>query len=281
MQTINSNNENLSHNYLRQGTRIVFSVLGLIILFLIIAAGYQGVKLLSNLSGSTRTIQISGTGEVEAKPDISEITFTLREVNNTTDKSKNVEIQNKISSQMDSLIKDFKNLKIEDKDIKTTNYNVNPKYTYQDCSRSVVNYIKPCESNLLTGYEASQSVTVKVRDTSITGKVLSILSAANITEVNGPNFSIDDPEKLKAEARDIAIKDAKEKAESLSRSLGVNIEKIISFSDNTNDYTPYPVMYKNSTMSVGVQSVPAMDANIQEGSQKINSNVTITFEIED
>ena len=128
----------------------------------------------------------------------------------------------------------------------------------------------------MTGYEASETVNVKVRDTTNVAKTLSTLADAKITEVNGPNFQIDNPEKLKADARAKAIIDAKAKAKVLGKSLGLRLEKIISFSDNDGGYYPMMTMKATAMDTGSSQSMP----NIAAGEQKITSNVSITFEID-
>jgi len=277
-----NNFEIRSKNFLRLSL-IVF------VIFLIIAVLF-GIKFFSKMSdyNNNRTIDISGKGEVKAVPDLAEINFTLKEVNESKDKSKNIELQNNIAKQMKKVIQEFEDLKISKKDIKTENYSVQPKYSYQNCYSGSSVSIKPCDSNVLTGYETSQTVTVKVRKTELTGEVLAILVENNITNVFGPNFIIEDKEKLKRQARDLAIQDAKQKAKDLSKVLGVDIEDIVSFQDGENNFTPTPYNYSNysnstrSVASMNAVDAPAMEvAVITEGEDKIIVKVIITFELGD
>jgi len=277
-----NNFEIKSKNFLRLSL-IIF------VIFLIITM-FFGIKFLSKMSdynNYARTIDVSGKGEVKVVPDLAEINFTLKEINDSKDKSKNIELQNNIAQQMKKIIQEFEDLKISKKDIQTENYSVQPKYTYQNCYSRPQNYMKPCDSNVLTGYEISQTVIVKVRQTELTGKVLAILAENNITNVSGPNFSVDDKEKLKRQARDLAIQDAKQKAKDLSEVLDVEIEDIVSFNDGENNFPPTPYRYANSTRSMTPLSIEMVDAPemeeamITEGEDKIIAKVIITFELED
>jgi len=277
-----NNFEIKSKNFLRLSL-IIF------VIFLIITM-FFGIKFLSKMSdynNYARTIDVSGKGEVKAVPDLAEINFTLKEINDSKDKSKNIELQNNIAKQMKTIIQEFEDLKISKKDIQTENYSVQPKYTYQNCYSRPQNYMKPCDSNVLTGYEISQTVIVKVRQTEFTGEVLAILAENNITTVSGPNFTIEDKEKLKRQARDLAIQDAKQKAKDLSKVLGVEIEDIVSFNDGENNFPPTPYRYDNFTRSTTPLSIEMMDAPkmeealITEGEDKIIAKVIITFELED
>lgn len=246
----------------------------LVVIFLSVYLGIvQAVKIYAS-STSPRTIMVSGTGEVSAVPDISLISFTVRSSDADGDTQK---LQSDIASVTGKLFPKLKALGIDEKDIETTNYSVNPKYGSQSCVGKMQTMIYPpipCSTNSVVGYEASESVNVKVRDTKNVAKVLSTLAEEKITEVSGPNFQIDNPEKLKAEAKAKAIADAKEKAKVLGKSLGVRLVKIIGFSDNDGGY--YPMMYKSSAMDIGVSSA---SPNIATGEQKITSNVSINFEI--
>ena len=250
-------------------------ILVLLVLFLAVYLGIvQAVKIYSSYT-SPRTIMVNGTGEVSAVPDISLISFNVRSSDTNGDTQK---LQSDIANVTGELFPKLKALGIDEKDIETTNYSVNPKYGSQSCSGKVQTMIYPpipCSTNAVVGYEASESVNVKIRDTKNVAKVLSTLADSKITEVSGPNFQIDNPEKLKAEAKAKAIADAKEKAKVLGKSLGVRLVKIIGFSDNDGGY--YPAMYKSSAMDIGVSSA---SPNIATGEQKITSNVSINFQID-
>jgi len=270
-------------NCVVKGFKYILMLFSLIALIFIILFVYKGIKFL-NKDG--RTIQITGKGEVEARSNEASISFVLREKNNSTDKSKNIISQNKINSQMGQLVLLFQELNINEKDIKTEDYQIQPISEWKTCDNNLGSE-SGCQSKYnLVGYEISESVTVKVLDTQNTEKVLSLLVKNNVTEVSGPNFTIGDTENLKNEARDKAIIDAKNKAGSLSKSLGIELKKIISFYENSDypNFQPSYEMTKNmwsglSTSHTQPQSVSA--ENIQEGSKKIISNVSITFEIED
>lgn len=250
----------------------------LVILAILLAIGIivvQSVKTYtSNMNPST--VVITGTGKVSAVPDVSTISFTIRSESKNEDTKT---LQEEISKKADSVFAKLKELGIEEKDIKTTNYSVNPRYGYQECLSS----IRPCDTSVVIGYEANESVDVKVRNTENVSKVLDILAAEKITNVYGPNFTVDDIEAVRDSARDLAIQDAKDKAQVLAKSLGVKIKRIVSYSDDAGSYAPYPV-YRDS-MAYGVSSMKseraaAPQANIQEGEQEIVSNVSITFQIE-
>lgn len=260
-------------NCKKMGKWLLILLAGFLVLYIGIT---HAVKIYSSYT-NPRTVVISGKGEVNAVPDISVINFTVRSSSDTKDTQK---LQNDVKGQVDNVLSKIKSFGIADKDIKTEYYQVNPKYGSQACPavRTMIYPSTPCETSKVVGYEASESISVKVRNTDNSGKVLAALADAKITEVSGPSFQIDDPEKLKNEARDKAIKDAKEKAKVLAKSLGIELSRIISYSDD-NGGAVYPMMYAKA-MDSSV-SGSAESATLPTGEQKITSNVSITFQIED
>ena len=136
-------------------------------------------------------------------------------------------------------------------------------------------YYCPPGKQVLTGYTANESITVKIRDIDSVGDIMQGLGTTGVSDLNGPNFAIDKEDALKTEARKKAIDDAKAKAEVLAKDLGIRLGKITSFSENGN----YPVMYAtNAVMKDSVGAAPA-PAVIPKGENTISSDVTITYEI--
>ena len=118
---------------------------------------------------------------------------------------------------------------VEEKDIKTVSYNVYPQYSYPRFDTPQIN-----------GYEVTQKFEVKIRDLDKTNIILDGLVLAGANNIANVSFTVDDPEKLKEEARSKAIKDAKKKADALEDQLGIRLGKIVNFSENTGGYPgPY------------------------------------------
>src|SRR3989344_7177700 len=141
-------------------------------------------------------ITVSGEGEVMAVPDVAEATFDVRE------EAKDVpDAQKKVTEKMNAIIDALKALGVAEKDIKTVNYNVYPKYEYRN--ETVVcpagSYCPPAPGKqILTGYEVSHAAQIKIRKVSDAGAILSKLGALKVSNLSGINFSIDDEEALKA-----------------------------------------------------------------------------------
>lgn len=219
------------------------------------------------------TISFSGHGEVSAVPDIANVDFTIEKDAKTVK-----EAQDGVA-QIEKKSLDFiRANNVADKDIKTTNSSFYPKYEYQ-----VEKQIAPCTQygcpptpgkNVIVGYTASESITVKIRNTDDAGKIIQGLGSVGVSNLNGPNFAVDKEDDLKIGARKLAIDDAKIKAQSLAKDLGVRLGKITSFSE-TGNY-PVPMMYAKDSM-MGASAVAP--AELPKGENKITSDVTITYEI--
>jgi len=216
-------------------------------------------------------ISVSGDGEVFATPDVATFTWTV------TETGKDVkDAQTKASAKVNAALASLEKNNIDKKDIKTINFNAYPKYEYNQ----VVCVTYPCSSSkqTLVGYEVSQTILVKVRAVDEAAKVIDGVTSSGISEVSSVSFTIDDEDALMTDARAQAIKDAKEKAEVLAKDLGVDLVRIVNFSDNNGGY-PIP-MYGKAEMSVsmdgaGNQSAPSLPT----GQNKITSKVTITYEV--
>ncbi len=219
------------------------------------------------------TITFSGHGEVTAVPDIANIYFNISKEAKTVKEAQALVAQIEKSS-LDVL----KANNILEKDIKTANASFSPKYEYK-----YEKTVSPCNGyncpmpgkSVIVGYTASESITVKVRNTDDVGKIMQGLGTAGVSDLSGPDFSIDNEDGLKAEARKKAIDDAKEKAEVLAKDLGVRLGKITSFSESGN--YPRPMMYK--TMAADSVSNESAPASLPKGENTISSDVSITYEI--
>jgi len=235
-------------------------------------AEVKNYKFIGGGSTAASTISFSGSGEVFAVPDIAMVNITIRE------EAKDVkEAQNKATAK-EKLALDFLDQQgIAKKDIKTESYNSYPKYDYgRPCYD--VGLGMPCSSETpkIIGYEVSEYVSVKVRDLSKTGALMSGLGNLGVGELNGPNLSIENEDELKAQARKLAIDEAKAKAESLASDLSVRLVRIVNFSEGGDYYMP---MYAKAMMAEDSAVSSAPSPELPTGENKITSNVTITYEI--
>lgn len=247
------------------------AVVGMLFLFLGSATIHQ-LKLTDTSSIDSRnTITVSGTGEAVAIPDIATFSFSVTKEAKTSAEAQKLatDISNKI---LDAVKKNG----VAEKDIKTTNYSLYPKYDYPQVVCSAI-YPSNCPSGreVLRGYEISQTFEVKIRDIEKSGQIVSDATGAGATNINGPTFGVDKEEEVIAKARNEAIADAKNKAESIADGLGVKLVRVVAFNENEVGY-PTPMMNKAFGMG-GADAVSA--PQLPTGENKYSKNVQVTYEI--
>lgn len=226
----------------------------------------------SNNGQSTNTITVSGSGEVLAVSDIASLYINLTKEGKTTK-----EAQDLLNVEITKTLKYLSDQKIEDKDIKSEYGGLNPKYSYEQ-QVACLSYPCPTRDPKITGYTATQSITVKVRAVDSASDVRTGLAAIGVTDISGPTFSIDNEDTVKDAARSLAITNAKEKAQVLAKDLGVKLGHVVSFSENNGG--GYGVMYSEKAMMSSDRAAGSAPAPIlPKGENKITSNVVIVYEI--
>ena len=257
---------------IRRVVRIVLIVLlVLFVLNLVTEHGYR----VENDGKQVNTITFSGHGEVQAVPDIANVDFTIRKDASTVKVA-----QDDVAVVEKNVLASLKANGILDTDIKTTSASFSPKYEYKytkiDTTLCTQYGCPPAPGkNVIVGYEAYESITIKIRNTDSTGKVIQDLGALGVTDLNGPNFTVDNEDALKDTARQKAIDDAKVKAKELAKELGVRLGKITSYTEGNN--YPVPMYAKNAMLdSTASGAAPAV---IPKGENTISSDVSITYEL--
>lgn len=216
-----------------------------------------------------QSVNIQGYGEVVAVPDIASFTFTVREVADDVSLA-----QGFVTERHNEIVNLLKENNIEERDIKTTSYNIYPKYEYQE----IFCITTPCRSgeSVLVGQEVVQTTQVKVRDTENAGNIIGLLGEMEVSNLSSLNFTIDDQDSLKEKARELAIIDAKEKARKLEKQLGVDLDDIVGFYEEENTYGPYP-MFSESVRSLSLDSVTP---EISAGEDTVSVRVNLTFKLD-
>ena len=244
-----------------------------VVLFLAIFLAVQALgalKDLGNIEPAYNLISVVGEGEVVSIPDTASFSFSVSAEAKTV-----AEAQSQVTEKMNGLFTELKNLGIEEKDIKTTNYSIWPKYSYSQavCTLQYPSYCPPGKQ-VLDGYTASHSVTVKVRKTYEVGKALSLVAEKGATDISNVSFVVEDEEKLIEEARAKAIKNARDKAKALADELNVRLVRVISFNENSNG-RPYYEAYGMGGDMVKAASTPTVPV----GENTTTISVTVTYEI--
>lgn len=271
------------------------NIMGAVIAVAVLALGYAALSYVNSYSkviepSSFRSFSVTGDGKATAIPDIAEFSFqVITEGGNDLNA-----LQVKNTEAMNKIITFVKEQGVAEKDIKTQYYNVEPRYQTSECKvvttplsvapnsfgGTVVGSInQTCPPPSIVGYTLNQSVAVKMRDFKKIGDIMGGVVKNGANQVGSLSFTVDDQTKVQDEARTEAITKAMAKAQAIAAAGNFKIGRLL----NIQEGTPYPV-YSNSlrmeasAKADGAVSTPA--PIIQPGSQEVNVNVTLQYEIE-
>ena len=204
------------------------------------------------------SISVEGLGEATAVPDIAKITYSIETKGATTQESqeKNATVGNVIIARLATE-------GTEKKDVKTTYFNTYQDYSYDEFGNSVLN----------EEWITTQSVEVTIRDIEKASSTLTLLGGLGATGIYGPTFEVENNEDAKDEARLLAIKDVKEKAQLIATEFGLKLKEVSSYSEWTD--TPYYAYggYGGSYESTTMEKSPS----VEPGEEKIKLHVTATY----
>lgn len=213
-------------------------------------------------SAPTPLIQVSATGTSTQVPDLAIVAAgsisegkTAREamIGNAT----------KMTNVFDVLIA----AGIEKKDITTSQLSLQPRYNYGDRQNGR-------RIQRIDGYEARNTVTVKSDDIEKVGVMLDALVKAGVNNINNVSFAVKDPKAAKAQAREQAIMDAREKAQDMAKAAGVKLGRLTSISESGGNFTPRP--YQQFARSASLESAPTP---VSAGEQTLSVTVNLSYEI--
>jgi len=217
---------------------------------------------------SYRSFSVLGEGKITAIPDIAQFTFSV-----ITEGGKNIATSQKDNTDKTNKAIDFlKAQGVEAKDIKTLNYSLDPRYLTYSCNHPESS-VAPCPPSEIVGYTITQTVSVKIRDFTKIGDILSGIITNGANSVSSLSFSIDDPTVLENQAREKAISQARNNAELVAKAGGFKVGRLISIEEG---YTPY---YAYGMGGVKAESSLSPAPTIEPGSQEVTVNITLRYEI--
>lgn len=215
-------------------------------------------------SNQQEGIWVTGEGKVTIKPDIANISLGV-----SSQEASVAAAMAKTKDAMSKVVAAIKANDIQDKDIQTQQYNISPAYTYN-----------PQTGNqTISGYQVTNIVNVKLRDTSRASTVISAVAEAggDLTRIDSVTFTVEDPTPYYKEARQKAIEDADHKAQKLGSLYGVTLGK----PDFVSEYSSTPPIYNFSSVGSAFPvpvAAPAMPS-ISSGSTDITLYIQASYPI--
>ncbi len=219
------------------------------------------------------TLTFTGYGEVLAIPDIAQLSFTVRELNDDVSQAR-VAVSEKVSDIYNYL---DKKAKIDDEDVKTITYSIHPKYEYEILAK------KGTRKRVFKGYEVTHTTAITIRDLDAAAGILSAISDKGVENVSNLQFLVD-PEKqreLQDDALVLSVKNAKERAKKVSKETGIRLGKVMSVNIGGGGASPYrnSSQYGAKSVSLESSSLDVADVPISVGENKITSYSSITYYI--
>jgi uncharacterized protein YggE len=204
---------------------------------------------------------VSGQGESSIRPDMAVLTLGV-----TREAPTAREALDANNDAMAAVLAAMRTEGIAERDLQTSNFSINPVYLYPKPE-------EPSQAPRITGYQVSNSLSVRVRDIARIGPVLDKSVTLGVNQGGGISFTNDDPSAALTEARTRAVKDAMAKAKTLAEAAGVNLGKIIEITEQSMMPQPMPYAMKVREMAAS-DSVP-----VAAGENAYRVDVNVTFEL--
>ena len=214
---------------------------------------------MTSYSSDGTLVSVSAQATSKRVPDVANISTGV--VTQATDANTAMR-QN--AERMAKVTAAIKSAGIESRDIQTSGVNLNAQYKYEQG-----------KSPTITGYEARNTVSVKVRDIGRLGKVMDSLVAAGANDLNGPSFEVDEPDAAYDEARRAALDKARARADMYAQALGLRVRRIVSIDEGTGGIrTPMPMM-----RAMAADAYAGKETSIEPGETSLSANLNVVFEL--
>ncbi|MBI3438648.1 MAG: SIMPL domain-containing protein [Proteobacteria bacterium] len=203
-------------------------------------------------------LSMSAEGKVEGRPDMATINLGVQTEAQTAQAAVQANAQ-----RMTALLAALRRAGIAERDIQTSNVSVNPQQQYRENRPPIV-----------TGYQANNTVTAKIRAIDTVGRVIDATVAAGGNTVNGVYFSYQNPDAQMDAARRNAIQEARRRAEIYASALNMHVARVVAVQEGGGYSPPVPMM-----MARGLASADAAPTPVEPGQIETTATVSVTFEL--
>ncbi len=244
-------------------------------------AGAQATTPQVVLGPSSAILSLSAEGESRRAPDLA--MFSAGVVTQAATASQALREN---SEKMEQVISALKRAGVADRDIQTSAINLSPRYSNPERDAQIrarqtgQPYIPPeQQAPRIIGYEARNTVTVRVRDLTKMGRVIDTLVAVGANEVNGPNFTLEEQEAALNEARAEAVAKGRARAELYARAAGMRVGRILSISEGGGYYPVQRAIMVTGAPPPPPPPAPERDAPVAPGELTLGTSVSMQFEL--
>jgi uncharacterized protein YggE len=225
-----------------------------------IAAGTGGIIVSQQSVG----LWVNALGKTTGTPDVVILALGVESQQKTV-----AQAQRDAIDAMTGIMQVLKNSGIADKDIQTSQYNI----------QQVTHWDEKPPNYVVDGYRVSNTVTCKIRDIAKAGSIIdkAVVAGGDLIRINGIDFTVDDPTPYYKIAREKAVLYAMEKAKQISQTSGTKLGRILNISESTS-YNP-PMVGNYAMKSVGVDAAAMAPTPISAGELEFQVNISMVYEI--
>ena len=212
-------------------------------------------------SGTGTLLQVAATGEVRRVPDVAQVGVGV-----VTEAPEAKEALASSARRMNEVVAAVRRAGIAERDVQTSGVNLQPQYRY----------VENAAPNL-TGYQAHNRLSVKVRDVAKVGEVLDALVGVGANQIDGPSFMLDDPDAALDEARRDALAKARARAAMYAKALGLSVRRIVSIDETGGGFPqpPRPMAFAKAELAQDASNTPVLP-----GEQAHSATINVVFELE-
>lgn len=209
-----------------------------------------------------RTVNVAGSGEVAAEPDVAHVTLGVE-----ARKPSMAEARADVARTVDRVLALTRDLRIDPKLVNATRVQVQPEYSWNEKDRKRV----------LLGYLVSRQVQVEVRDLEQLGPLIERAVDAGVNQVNDPVLDSSRRKSLEREAMAKAVEDARLNAETLARAAGAKLGPVRTLNGSASS-PPVPV-YRRGPMMMADAAAASPEATYEPGDMKFSATVNVEYDL--
>jgi uncharacterized protein YggE len=226
---------------------------------LLATAASAQTMMMPDPANAPTVLTVSAEGRVSRAPDIVELSGGVVTMAPTA-----AAAMAENARRMNAVVAAVRQAGIAERDIQTTGLSLQPQYRYEEN--------KP---PILTGYQANNTVALRVRRIADAGKLLDTLVSVGANQIQGPNFQVEAADAALDEARVMAVKTARARAELYAKAAGMKIKRITAISEG-GGYVPSP----RAMMMTAKAEMSDAPTPVAPGEVALNMNVTMSFQLE-
>jgi uncharacterized protein YggE len=207
---------------------------------------------------------VNGLGKTTGTPDIVVLTLGVESQQKTV-----AQAQKDAIDAMSSIMQVLKDSGIAEKDIQTSQYNI----------QQITKWDENQDTYVVVGYRVTNTVTCKIRDITKAGSIIdkTVVAGGDLIRINGISFTVDDPMPYYKIAREKAVQYAMEKARQIAQASGTRLGKVLYISEDTS-YIP-PMVGNYAMKYAGLDAAAAAPTPISAGELEFQVTITMVYEI--